>query len=134
MEKLSVKTTAHCQMVDVTEDVRELVASCPWRQGAVVIFSPHTTCGVTINEGADPDACRHMSGGVARPGRRSQEFRHAEGNSDAHIKASLFGSSVTIPVEDGELCLGTWQSIYACEGDGPRVRQLWVQFLPGLDN
>ena len=121
-------------MVDVTDDIRELVASCPWRQGAVLIFSPHTTCGVTINEGADPDVRHDMTGWLSRTVPRVPEFRHAEGNSDAHIKACFFGASVTVPVEDGELCLGTWQSIYLCEGDGPRVRQLWVQFLPGLEN
>ena len=101
------------------------------RSGALALFCPHTTCGLTINEGADPDVCRDMEGFFRRLVPQDPAFAHAEGNSDAHIKCTLHGPSLLVLVEDGELRLGTWQAIYLCEGDGPRRRSVWAQWLPG---
>jgi len=89
---------------------------------------PHTTAGLTINENADPDVARDILAGLARLVPATGDYRHAEGNSDAHLKASLVGSSVTVPVVDGRLALGTWQGIYFCEFDGPRRRHVLVGF------
>jgi secondary thiamine-phosphate synthase enzyme len=131
MEKLAIHTTQRCQLLDITDDVRELVASCSgWHSGALVLFSPHTTCGLTINEGADPDVQRDMTAYFNKLVPQDSSFCHAEGNSDAHIKTALFGAALTLLIEDGELCLGRWQSIYVCENDGPRTRMVWAQFLP----
>lgn len=135
MEQLEIITRGRCEMRDITADLRALVreraAGGRWNNGALALFCPHTTCGLTVNEGADPDVRRDMlaffSGLVPEQG----DYRHAEGNSDAHIKATLHGPSLLLLVEGGELRLGTWQSVYLCEGDGPRRRSLWLQWLPG---
>ena len=104
------------------------------RNGALLLFSPHTTCGLTINEGADPDVRRDMVRFFSAMVPQDADFDHAEGNSDAHIKTTLHGPSLMLIVEDGQLQLGRWQSIYLCEGDGPRQRTLWAQWLPGEDS
>jgi secondary thiamine-phosphate synthase enzyme len=105
--------------------------SAPELTGVVSVFVPHTTAGVTINEGADPSVARDIVEGLARLVPRDAGYRHAEGNSDAHIKTSLIGNQVTVPVERGRLRLGTWQSIYLAEFDGPRTRTVWIVPLPG---
>ena len=137
MEHLEITTRSRCEMVDITAELRSLVrrkaAGGRWQSGALALFCPHTTCGLTVNEGADPDVRRDMltffNGLVPRLG----DYHHAEGNSDAHIKATLHGPSLTLFVENGELCLGTWQSVYLCEGDGPRRRSIWLQWLAGQE-
>ncbi len=113
----------------ITARVREALAQSGVRDGICVVFCPHTTAGVTINENADPDVVRDMllALGDLYPDR--PDFRHAEGNSAAHLKASAMGSSVTVPVEDGELALGTWQGVYFCEFDGPRTRRFLVKVI-----
>lgn len=117
------------EFVDVTGKLRELLRSERWRDGILHLFNPHTTAGITINEGADPSVRRDILATLARLVPRRGDYQHAEGNSDAHVKASLLGSSLTIPVEGGELVLGTWQAVYFCEFDGPRQRTLQVRFL-----
>ncbi len=129
METLPIKTPARCAMLDISQDVQRLVQAKGWKTGALIIYSPHTTCGLTVNEGADPDVARDMTGFFSQLVPQSAHFRHAEGNSDAHIKTSLFGPSLTLIIEEGEVQLGTWQHIYLCECDGPRNRKLWLQFL-----
>lgn len=110
--------------------MRALVTRAGFQQGAIVIYVPHTTAGITINENADPDVVRDMLGYINRAiPFDSPEYRHAEGNSAAHIKASFFGLSQHVLVEGGNLVLGTWQGIYFCEFDGPRQRQVFVQLL-----
>ena len=131
-----VATTARSRMHNITADVRtvlrQALAEHPGpRSGALALFCPHTTCGLTINEGADPDVCRDMEGFFNRLVPQSRDFAHAEGNSDAHIKCTLRGPSLLVLVEDGQLQLGTWQAICLCEGDGPRRRSVWAQWLPG---
>jgi len=129
--EISVSTPSREVLVDITPRVRSAVTeSDPAMSGMVSIFVPHTTAGVTINEGADPSVVRDMVDGMARFVPREGGYRHSEGNSDAHIKASLIGSHVAVPVEGGRLRLGTWQSIYLAEFDGPRTRKVWIIPMP----
>src|SRR5512144_857379 len=116
---LHVRTRAAHELVDVTEEVRAAVRASRVRDGILVVFVPHTTAGVTIQENADPDVQRDLLLALERMVPRDAGWRHAEGNADAHVKASLVGSSQLVPVEAGELVLGTWQGIYLCEFDGP---------------
>lgn len=131
MRQLSVSTSRREEFVDITAEVAQALRESGLTQGAVLVYSPHTTAGVTINEGADPDVKRDMLAHLARLVPDHPDFRHAEGNSDAHIKTSLVGPSQLVPVEGGRLALGTWQHIYLCEFDGPRRRTVLVQSLPG---
>ncbi len=115
-------------MLDITADVDKLISYKG--DGVCVLFTQHTTCGLTINENADPDVKSDMLGFLHRliP-QHEPNFKHFEHNSDAHIKSSLVGSSVTVPFENGKLLLGRWQGIYLCEFDGPRERKVLVKFL-----
>jgi secondary thiamine-phosphate synthase enzyme len=131
--EISVRTPEREAMVDITDQVQRAVAQvAPRLSGLASVFVPHTTAGVTINEGADPAVTRDLLEGLARLAPRNAAYRHSEGNSDAHIKATLVGSSVTVPVSEGRLRLGTWQSIYLAEFDGPRARRVWISLLPGF--
>jgi secondary thiamine-phosphate synthase enzyme len=130
MKTLDVKTSSRTEFVEVTAEVRRVVRESGLRDGAVVVYCPHTTAAVTIQENADPDVVHDMLLWLNQhipkdlPG-----FRHAEGNSDSHIKTSLVGPSVMVIVANGVLVLGTWQGIYFCEFDGPRSRKLHVQTI-----
>lgn len=127
MRTISVSSQAREEMIDITRDVeREL----PDGEGVLVLFTQHTTCGVTINENADPDVKSDMLGFLQRliP-QHEPHFKHFEHNSDAHIKSSLVGSSVLVPFENGRLLLGRWQGIYLCEFDGPRERSVLIAIL-----
>lgn len=127
MHVLHIDTTAREAMTDITPRLEELVRAGNIRSGLLFVYTPHTTTALTINEGADPDVRRDILSHLRAlvPGNAS--FLHAEGNSDAHVKASLFGSSVQVMVEEGRLLLGTWQRIFLCEFDGPRKRKIWVR-------
>lgn len=124
MESISVTSGQREQMIDITAKVSKLL---PDGDGVCVLFVQHTTCGLTVNENADPDVQSDMLGFLRRliP-QYEPNFKHFEHNSDSHIKASLMGSSVTVPFENGKLCLGRWQGIYLCEFDGPRERKVVV--------
>ncbi|NCQ36327.1 YjbQ family protein [bacterium] len=124
-----VSTSAHAQFMDVTPLVAEAVAELGLREGAVLVFNPHTTAGVTINEGADPDVVSDLLRALERLVPWQAGYRHAEGNAAAHMKASLMGTSVQVIVAGGRLQLGTWQKIWFCEFDGPRQRRLWISAL-----
>lgn len=132
MEKIEFDTTEREELVDVTRLVMDVVKNNDWVRGALVLFCPHTSGAVTINEAADPCVVSDMTGCLHRliP-QEDSEYCHSEGNSDAHVKSSLIGPSLMLIVEDRALQLGTWQGIYFFEGDGPRKRKLWLQFLPG---
>ncbi|KHK03179.1 secondary thiamine-phosphate synthase enzyme YjbQ [Desulfovibrio sp. TomC] len=129
METLELRTPCREALVRITPALRELVAAKNWRDGAIVVFCPHTTAGLTVNEDADPDVAADMVTTMARLVPRDPRYRHAEGNSDAHVKTTLVGPSLTLLVADGQLRLGTWQGVYLCEWDGPRTRNVWVQWL-----
>ncbi len=130
MRQFTVKTSSRCEMIDVTSQVAALVKAEKLQNGLCHVFVPHTTAAVTINENADPDVQADILLGLARLVPEKSNYRHREGNADAHIKASLFGASETIVVQEGRLALGVWQSIFFCEFDGPRTRTVNVKLVP----
>ena len=115
--------------IEVTGNVRDLVRESGVRNGLCVVYCPHTTAGITINENADPDVPRDLLAALDRAVPLSANYRHSEGNSAAHVKSSLVGASEMVIIENGRLVLGTWQSIFFCEFDGPRTRKVIVKFL-----
>lgn len=129
MEKFTVQSSSHTSLIDITQQVRSIVNESGIKNGVCYIFIPHTTAGVTINENADPDVKSDMLMEINKIIPLNDSYRHMEGNSAAHIKASLFGNSETIFLQDGRLQLGTWQGIFFCEFDGPRARQVWVNLI-----
>ena len=128
MTKFTVRTNARCEMIDITDKVATLVRESGLRDGICHVFVPHTTAAVTINENADPDVPRDILDSLDRVVPLSDRYRHAGGNAAAHVKASLLGASQTVFVENGRLVLGTWQSLFFCEFDGPRTRQVLVGY------
>ena len=129
MLKISVPTRSREEMVDVTASLRSAVKENGWNDGVLTVFCPHTTCGLTINEGFDPDVPHDMLAFLKARIPQDWGFRHGEGNSDAHLKASLMGSSVQLIVEGGEILIGTWQAVWFFEADGPRTRQIWLKWM-----
>ena len=126
MKELAIQTRARSAFVDITAEVQEVVRELGVRTGAITVFVPHTTAGITLNENADPDVVSDIQSVLDKMVPWQGPYRHGEGNSAAHVKAGLMGSSVRVLVEDGRLQLGTWQAIYFCEFDGPRSRQVWI--------
>jgi secondary thiamine-phosphate synthase enzyme len=131
MQRLSIKTKNRVELINITDQVQELLRSSGVVKGICVVFCPHTTAGLTINENADPAVAKDITGALNQLIPAHDGYAHAEGNSDSHIKSSLFGSSLSIIVSQGRLQLGTWQGIYFCESDGPRAREAWVKILEG---
>ena len=129
--KISVKSRSRSEMIDITSSVQDEVTRSGVQEGLCVVYIPHTTAGVTINEGADPSVCDDILNKLNRLIPQDEDYRHAEGNSDSHIKTSLIGSSVTVIIENNTLVLGTWQKIFFCEFDGPRSRGIRVKILLG---
>jgi len=130
MQILSVKTDRRTQLVDVTAQVQKAVASSGMAEGICYLYVPHTTAAITINECADPDVARDVEGALDRLIPATGPYRHSEGNSDAHVKAILVGTSQSIFVHGGKLALGRWQGVFFCEFDGPRDRKLEVKVVP----
>lgn len=126
---ISVKTHSRIDMVDITSQVQNEVSKGNLDDGLCVVYVPHTTAGITINEGADPAVCKDILNKLNDLVPANAGYRHMEGNADSHIKTSLMGSSVTVIVENGRLVLGTWQKIFFCEFDGPRSRKVFVKTL-----
>lgn len=134
METFSVKTHNRDEFIAITPQVRKIAEQAGVGSGRVVVYVPHTTAGVTINENADPDVAADIIAQLDKMVPWDQPFyRHAEGNTASHIKASMMGSSATVLIEDGKLVLGTWQGIFFCEFDGPRHRQVHVKVIPDAD-
>jgi len=129
MNSLEVKTRGREDFVDLTAGIERLVAASGVKNGLCVVAVPHTTAGITVNENADPDVRADLALVLRKIVPDGLPYAHGEGNSPAHAKAALVGSSVTLLVEDGRLRLGTWQGIFFCEFDGPRTRQAWVQIV-----
>lgn len=129
MQKISVSTKRREELVDITSSVEESVRKAGILSGICVLYCPHTTAAITVNEGADPSVAEDMVMGLRRLIPRDWVFSHMEGNSDAHIKASLMGPSETVIVDGGKLALGTWQRVFFCEFDGPRKRVFFVKVL-----
>ena len=122
-------STQHENFYNITAQIRDAVAKSGVAEGTCVIFCPHTTAGITINENADPDVVHDMLLGLSKAFPDRVEFKHGEGNSAAHLKASCVGASETIIIDGGKLLLGTWQGIYFCEFDGPRNRRFYVKVV-----
>ena len=129
MEKINVKTSRRIELIDITEQIQNTVSKSKVETGVCFIFCPHTTAGLTINENADPEVKRDIIHTLNKLVPEDAGYAHTEGNSDSHIKSSLFGSSLTIFIKDGQLALGTWQGIFFCESDGPRSREAWVKIV-----
>ena len=129
MLTLHLATENASEMVNITADVRRLVEESGVRRGLCVVYAPHTTAAIAVQEGYDPDVCRDITVSLDALVPREGDYRHAEGNSDAHIKALMCGSSQTIPIEYGKLQLGRWQAVFFCEFDGPRSRSVWIQII-----
>jgi secondary thiamine-phosphate synthase enzyme len=128
---LEIKTATATELIDMTAAIQELVNKHGPMDGVCYVYVPHTTAGVTINENADPSVIGDILMMLNKVIRADEPYRHAEGNSPAHIKATLTGSTVTVLVDSGRLVLGTWQGIFFCEYDGPRTRRLKIKFLKG---
>jgi secondary thiamine-phosphate synthase enzyme len=131
VETLSVPTSQRTELVDITREVAAVVAESGVAEGMAYVYCPHTTAAITINENADPTVKSDFLAHLAKLVPQSPEFRHAEGNSDSHIKSILTGACQPIPVSGGKLVLGTWQGIFFCEFDGPRRRRAFVKVLAG---
>jgi len=129
MEKLSLKTNKRVELIDVTERIQAIVTKTKIVSGVCFVFCPHTTAGLTINENADPSVKSDILNTLNKLIPENAGYAHSEGNADSHVKSSLFGSSLSIFVEGGELLLGRWQGVYFCESDGPRSRELWVKVI-----
>lgn len=131
MIAIDVNSRRRTEMIDMTAEVRQAVRQSGIRSGLAVLFVPHTTAAVTINENADPDVVRDMDMELGKIIPFDDGYRHGEGNSAAHIKSTLVGASETLLVEEGEPVLGRWQGVYFCEFDGPRQRKLYLKVVAG---
>ena len=130
LQTFAVRTASRNEMVDVTDRLRKIVTSSNITEGLLTVYVPHTTAAVTINENADPDVNSDMLAKLeALIPKHERYYKHAEGNSDAHVKTALVGNSATVLIEAGKLVLGQWQGIYFCEFDGPREREMMVKLV-----
>ncbi|MEM4248084.1 MAG: secondary thiamine-phosphate synthase enzyme YjbQ [Candidatus Nanoarchaeia archaeon] len=132
MHELQIKTNAHSEMLDITAHIARMIPK-DMQDGLCHVYSTHTTAGITINENADPSVVEDILKQLDKMVPWRNNYSHCEGNSAAHIKASLLGFSQTVPIKNGQLLLGTWQGIYFCEFDGPRQRRIIVTFLKGKE-
>ena len=131
METFAVKTGARNQLINIDHQVQSAVQATGVSDGVVTVFTPHTTAGITINENADPDVCHDLLEDLARLAPKHQSYyQHMEGNSDSHLKSSIVGTSEQVILQDGHLVLGTWQSLYFAEFDGPRTRKVHIAVTP----
>ena len=126
---LNVRTSRRTELRNVTSEVEKIVRASGCKSGVCHLYVPHTTAGVLVNEGYDPDVARDMEVTLDRLVPHKGDYRHSEGNSDSHIKVALVGSSGTVWIEDGRLALGQWQQIFFAEFDGPRTRELWIKIV-----
>ena len=129
MKFISIKSKARAELIDITGQIQQTIASAGVSDGLVFIYVPHTTAGLTINEGADPAVRRDIISVLNEIVPWEYDYHHLEGNSPAHIKSSLVGAGIQVIFEDRQLCLGTWQKIFFCEFDGPRNRKAWIKLL-----
>ena len=129
LKQIAVKSSSRNQLIDITGDVAAVIKNSGVNDGLCIVFVPHTTAGVTINEGADPSVVRDVLSKISALVPLSDNYYHSEGNSDAHIKSSIVGCSLLVIINGGQLLLGTWQSIYFCEFDGPRNRKVYLKIV-----
>jgi secondary thiamine-phosphate synthase enzyme len=126
---ISIKTGSRTEFLDITPEVQDTVNESGIKNGICYVYNPHTTAGITVNEGADPSVSKDIQKTLSRLIPHNGGYSHIEGNSDAHIKASLIGASETIIIDRGKLLLGTWQAIFFCEFDGPRSRRVLIKII-----
>ena len=131
LHKISLSTGSRSQFLDITGRVQEIIAREKIKDGLALVWVPHTTAGLTVNENADPGVVRDILASLDKRFPWDDNYAHSEGNSAAHIKSSLMGCAQTLIIKDGRLALGTWQGLYFCEFDGPRNREVWVKFVEG---
>lgn len=131
LEKLEIKTRKKVDLINITSQIKKVIVKSGIQEGICIIFVPHTTAGVTINENADPDVIRDIIESLNKIVPFDSTYKHSEGNSPAHIKSSLISPDRTVIIENGSLSLGVWQGIYFCEFDGPRNRKLFVKIIGG---
>jgi len=129
INEITIKTGKRNEFVDITQEVSELISAQGVKEGFVILYVPHTTAGITINEHADPSVKRDILNKLEELVPPDKGYTHMEGNADSHIKATLVGNTLTIPISGGRLVLGTWQGIFFCEFDGPRTRKLIVKVV-----
>ncbi len=129
LESISVSTSSRSEIINITSQVQKIVAKSKVKNGICIIYNPHTTSAITINENADPSVKRDILKELNEIVPENHGYSHMEGNSDSHIKASLMGSDRVVIIKDGELLLGTWQGIFFCEFDGPRSRKVYIQII-----
>lgn len=129
MQTIAVRTTQHTQFINIDREVQRVIDASGIKEGIAHVYVPHTTAGLTINENADPDVVRDIIEALERAVPWNGAYAHAEGNAAAHVKASMMGFAQAIPIENGRLIFGTWQSLYFCEFDGPRTRQVCITLL-----
>jgi secondary thiamine-phosphate synthase enzyme len=131
MKTISIRTNKRNELVDITDEVRRLVRESGVKEGICVLFCPHTTAGLTINENADPSVRLDISDHLSDLVPERKIYKHLEGNADSHIKSVLVGQSLSLIIENGDIVLGTWQGVFFCEFDGPRNRKILVKILEG---
>lgn len=130
LTRITINSSAREQLLEITDHVIDVINQSGVEDGVIHLWSMHTTCGLTVNEGADPDVKKDVVAFMKKLVPRDADFRHAEGNSDSHLKTSLFGPGLTLLIENGELVLGTWQHVFLAEWDGPRKRTIAAVVLP----
>lgn len=130
MRTLQVKSNRKTELIDITDKVSAVVSESGMKEGLCHLFVPHTTAGIIINENADPSVREDIEATLSRLIPEGVKYRHLEGNSPGHIKSSIVGCELLVPIRNSRLLLGTWQGIFFCEFDGPRSRQVWLSFLP----
>ncbi|MCX6639532.1 MAG: secondary thiamine-phosphate synthase enzyme YjbQ [bacterium] len=131
MYKFEINTAKRCELINIDHLLNQALDKSGLKSGALLLFVPHTTAGIIVNENADPAVKRDILNSLERKIPFEEQYTHLEGNSAAHIKATLTGSSVLVPIEANSAKLGTWQSVFFAEFDGPRRRQVWITSLPG---
>lgn len=129
MQKLGVNTSRKNELVEITAQIKRAVENSGIKEGLCILFCPHTTAGLTINEAFDPSVKDDILFSLNKISPDYREFHHSEGNSDAHVKSSLMGNSLNLIIDDGKVKLGQWQGIYFTEFDGPRSREIWIKFI-----
>ena len=129
MEIIHVQSNLRSEFIDITSEIQNMVTARGWESGILLVYCPHTTGAITVNENCDPDVQRDLVFSMDEKFPEDPRYRHAEGNSDSHLKTSLIGPSQSFIIEHGQVELGTWQGIYFTEWDGPRKRNIWLQFV-----
>jgi len=129
MKTIQIRTSERVELIDITSTVQAYVSEKGTLNGIIIIYVPHTTCGITINEHADPDVVRDIKMQLGKLAPENAGYHHYEGNSDSHVKSSLIGASETVIISDGQLILGTWQGIFLCDFDGPRTRNVHLKIM-----